>query len=115
VIKPDDIVEFLIRKVEEVLRDNTAFPQASDEIAVKTIRSLMGAADSRLALERGSDRASAFVLRAINLMISDNSLSARETLSRARTIMGELKLQSERAPIGIFGAGSPQHIECDIV
>jgi hypothetical protein len=29
--------------------------------------------------------------------------------------MGELKLQSERAPIGIFGAGSPQHIECDIV
>jgi triphosphoribosyl-dephospho-CoA synthetase len=80
-MKHDCLIEFLAQKVQEVLRDNLT-SQVSDEIAFKTIRSLIGTPIARVALKRGSDTARAFLVRAVKRVVTDESLPARETLNR---------------------------------
>jgi hypothetical protein len=96
-MKHDDVIEFLARKIDEVLRDNLApASQLSDEIAVRTIRSLVGASTAQMALERGSDTARAFVVRAINRIVSDGNVPPRETLNRLRSVLDALDVPGAR-------------------
>jgi hypothetical protein len=93
-MKHDYIVEFLAYKVKEVLRGN--FPPASqlqDEVAIDTVRSLFATPTAQTALERGSDTARAFAVRAINRVISDVALPAPELLNRLQSIMDKLDVK----------------------
>jgi hypothetical protein len=93
-MKQDYIIEFLAHKVAEVLRGNVApATQVPDEIAIDTIRSLFATPSAQTALERGSDTARAFAVRAINRVISDIALPARETLNLLQSIMDELDVK----------------------
>jgi hypothetical protein len=90
-MKQDFMIEFLAHKVGDLLRSNVPpGAQVSDEIAIDTIRSLFATPSAQAALERGSDKARAFAVRAINRVISDIALPTRETLNRLQSIMDEL-------------------------
>jgi hypothetical protein len=110
-MKHDHVIDFLARKVDKVLRDNLlSASQVPDETAVRTIRSLVGASTAQLALERGSDTTRAFVVRAVNRVVSDESVPPRDALNRLRAVLDALDVpEAGRARTGHFGAGGGLH------
>jgi hypothetical protein len=103
-MKHDHLIEFLIRKVEDILCDNLPpAAQVPDAIAVKTIRALISTPTVQTALERGNDTARAFALRAINCALPDETLAPRVTLAQVYSVMDELAL------MGLLQTGRGAH------
>jgi hypothetical protein len=85
-MKHDQVIDFLLRKTGEILRDNLP-ARVPDTTVVRTIRALISTPTAQTALEQGSDTVRAFAVRAMNRVLSDQSRPPRETVSQLWNIM----------------------------
>src|ERR1700716_2648733 len=89
----DLVLKRTLRDAQGILWAN--LPPASnlpDAQAVKTLRSLVRTPQGRQVLQRGSDTALCFVLRAVNRILSDEDQPDRVTISRLWEVLDEPEL-----------------------
>jgi hypothetical protein len=76
------VVELALKAAKDILWANLPpNDNLSDEAAVHAIRNIVRAPGVKRAVERGSDTALTFVLRATNHIVSDQSRPARGTIN----------------------------------
>jgi len=88
------VIKRTLRDAQGILWAN--LPPASnlpDAQAVKTLRSLVLTPQGQQVLERGSDTALCFVLRAVNRILSDEDQPDRVTISRLWEVLDEPELK----------------------
>jgi hypothetical protein len=86
----DRIIVDAIRVAQDLLSQNLPAAQnLSDAAAVMRFRELVRSQAIRLALERSSDTLFAFVLRAVERVISDQSRTNREMINRLWKVLDE--------------------------
>ena len=90
-----DLIELALREVQGILRANLPPENLPDAQAVQSLRAIVRTPQVRVVLERGSDTALCFVLRAINRILSDNDQPDRTTINRLWDVLE--KLESNRA------------------
>jgi hypothetical protein len=86
------IVEAL--KLAQVLLCQNLPPKhnLTDAAAILRLREVMGSPSTRSALERSSDALTTFALRAVKRVLSDRSLSHRETINRLWDVLDDAHL-----------------------
>jgi hypothetical protein len=90
----DLVIKRTLRDALGILWAN--LPPASnlpDAQAVKSLRSLVRTPQGQRVLERGSDTALCFVLRAVNRILSDEDQPDRVTISRLWKVLDEPELK----------------------
>ena len=90
----DLVIKRTLRDALGILWAN--LPPASnlpDAQAVKSLRALVRTPQGRQVLERGSDTALCFVLRAVNRILSDEDQPDRVTISRLWKVLDEPELK----------------------
>ena len=88
----DPLIERTLREAQGILRAN--LPPAKnlpDDQAVQSLRAIMRTPQVRVVLERGSDTALCFVLRAINRILSDDDQSDRTTINQLWDVLEKLE------------------------
>ena len=88
------VIKRTLRDAQGILWAN--LPPASnlpDAQAVKSLRSLVRTPQGRQVLERGSDTALCFVLRAVNRILSDEDQPDRVTINRLWEVLDEPELK----------------------
>jgi hypothetical protein len=89
----NSLVERTLKDVQHILWSNLPPTDSlSDEAAVKALRQIVRSPDVKLALERGSDTASVFVLRAINTVLADDSASPGDIITSLWPILDQLEV-----------------------
>ena len=89
----NSLVERTLKDVQHILWSNLPPTDSlSDEAAVKALRQMVGSPDVKLALERGSDIASVFVLRAINTVLADGSAPPGDIITNLWPILDQLEV-----------------------
>ena len=89
----NSLVERALKDVQHILWCN--LPPAdslSDEAAVEALRQIVRSPDVKVALERGSDTALVFVLRAINTVLADDSAPPGEIITNLWPIFDQLEV-----------------------
>ena len=89
----DLVIKRTLRDAQGILWAN--LPPASnlpDAQAVKSLRSLVRTPQGRQVLERGSDTALCFVLRAVNRILSDDDQPNGTTINRLWDVLDEPEL-----------------------
>jgi len=88
----DPLIERTLREAQGILRAN--LPPAknlADDQAVQSLRAIVRTPQVRVVLERGSDTALCFVLRAINRILSDDDQSDRATINQLWDVLEKLE------------------------
>jgi hypothetical protein len=107
-LMPDAVIEQALRDAQNILWRNLPPTQSqSDEAVVRALRDIVRSARVKSVLERGSDTALVFVLRATNKVLADESQIPREIIARLWNILDEPELnralgipQNSRMKIG---------------
>ena len=107
-LMPDAEIEQALRDAQNILWSNLPPTQSqSDEAVVRALRDIVRSARVKSVLERGSDTALVFVLRATNKVLADESQTPREIIARLWNILDEPELnralgipQNSRMKIG---------------
>ena len=90
----DLVIKRTLRDAQGILWANlTPASNLPDAQAVKSLRSLVRTPQGRQVLERGSDTALCFVLRAVNRILSDEDQPDRVTISRLWEVLDEPELK----------------------
>ena len=88
----DPLIERTLREAQGILRAN--LPPAknlADDQAVQSLRAIVRTPQVRVVLERGSDTALCFVLRAMNRILSDDDQSDRTTINALWDVLEKLE------------------------
>jgi hypothetical protein len=89
----NSLVERTLKDVQHILWSNLPPTDSlTDEAAVKALRQIVRSPDVKLALERGSDTASVFVLRAINTVLADDSALPGDIITSLWPILDQLEV-----------------------
>ena len=89
----DAVIEQALRDAQNILWRNLPPTQSqSDEAVVRALRDIVRSARVKSVLERGSDTALVFVLRATNKVLADESETPREIIARLWNILDEPEL-----------------------
>ena len=89
-LMPDAVIEQALRDAQNILWRNLPPTQSqSDEAVVRALRDIVRSARVKSVLERGSDTALVFVLRATNKVLADESETPSEIIARLRNILDE--------------------------
>jgi hypothetical protein len=92
-LMPDAVIEQALRDAQNILWRNLPPTQSqSDEAVVRALRDIVRSARVKSVLERGSDTALVFVLRATNKVLADESETPREIIARLWNILDEPEL-----------------------
>src|ERR1700730_8985604 len=100
----DLLIERTLRNAQGILRAN--LPPAKnlpDDQAVQSLRAIVRTPQVREVLERGTDTALCFVLRAVNRILSDDDQPDRTKINRLWDVLDEPKFN--RASLGPCGKG----------
>jgi hypothetical protein len=107
-LMPDAVIEQALRDAQNILWSNLPSTQLqSDEAVVRALRDIVRSARVKSVLERGSDTALVFVLRATKTVLADESQTPREIIAGLWNILDEPELnralgipQNSRMKIG---------------
>jgi hypothetical protein len=89
-LMPDAVIEQALRDAQNILWRNLPPTQSqSDEAVVRALRDIVRSARVKSVLERGSDTALVFVLRATNKVLADESETPREIIARVVIVDAE--------------------------
>ena len=92
-LMPDAVIEQVLRDAQNILwRNLPPTHNQSDEAVVRALRDIVRSARVKSVLERGSDTALVFVLRATNKVLADESETPREIIARLWNILDEPEL-----------------------
>ena len=89
-LMPDAVIEQALRDAQNILWPPTQ--SQSDEAVIRALRDIVRSARVKSVLERGSDTALVFVLRATNKVLADESETPREIIARLWNILDEPEL-----------------------